>query len=82
MVSGDMFSWLEEMSGKPSTRRKTLVLLHYAPHEEDARLVVETFQADDVSAVLDTALTAFRQVQLPVGFCGLCMDSCRDCVPD
>jgi hypothetical protein len=48
-------TWLGGMPGKPSTRRKALVLLHYAPHEEDARLVAEAFRTDVLNAAVDTA---------------------------
>ncbi len=43
-----------EMPGKPSTRRKALVFLHYASHEEDARLVAEAFRTD-IDVAVDTA---------------------------
>ena len=33
----------------------TMRYLHYAPHEEDARLVAEAFQTDVVNAAVDTA---------------------------
>jgi hypothetical protein len=48
-------TWLGEMPGKPSTRRKALVFPHYAPHEEDARLVAEAVRTDVVNAAVDTA---------------------------